>query len=378
VSFTPPSPADKATLLDLGETLIEAWSAGSSEEYYNTATDTWEWNAAEGGGTANRTDWKMGLAALAATLYRLKRPRDVAFRLRYRNYAARSVDAWFRDYQDPVTGGMFYTNVSNVANEGQATIMGFANVAIVVKCLGDYGKNRWATQIADALDYFTSQGEKTWYTNGNIMFYKLLAYELGAYATDDADIRQDVEDLWDFTYYPNTVATGYGQPTHWRGCGYIEDTPGTGYFSEVTSSAPTNNHTGLNRFDPIYANAQAIFATLGYILFGDERYRDAADAVTNKMLSLYNVTTNEYPYTGGSRNAGPGNADTDNTYIPMSVWMLGNSGLASYVDPWINKPSHGIEAAMGQWANTTNPTAVRGFGLLVAAVILAAHGRTLA
>jgi hypothetical protein len=374
VPFTPPTAEDLAALFDLAEDLIESWAAGTTDEFFDYATDMWQWNEVEvGGASAPRVDWRISLSALAATVCRFKRPRDPLLRRRYRNYAVRSIDAFFRDNQDPVTGGMFWTDSSQLNNEsGHVVFFGFLNVATVVRCLGDSVKSRWATQIADAVDYSSSVFENFYYTNGNFMPMKLVAYELAAYVTDDPDRRQEVEDLWEFTYTP-TVAVA--NPLKWRGCGYIEDSPGVGYFSEVVSTNSATDHTGTNRFDAIYTNAQAIYFLMGYTLFGDERYLDAARACTNKMLPLYDDETNSYTYTGGSRNAGEITRVTDNIYVPIGAWLHNDSEMASRVDSFIYNSPNGLDAYLRQYLNVSNPIGCRMFSNILAQSIIAAHGR---
>jgi hypothetical protein len=370
----PPSTGDKTTLLDLGEAIIEAWSAGSTDEYYDLVTDTWMWNDTEAGSDSDKSDWKMGLSALAAVIYRFKRPRDVAFRNRYRDYAIRSVDAFFRDHQDDATGGIFRTSAANVAGDsGTATFMALANIGIVVACLNH--TRRWEEQILAALDYTTGRGELTYYTNGNFMLYKLLAYDLGARVSgEDPARRQVVEDLWEFAYTPTEAV---GDPTKWRGIGFHDEGDDVGYFSEVSSTGATTDYSAANVFDAIYTNAQASFAAVGYLLSGDPRYALAARQTTGKMLPLYNAITNQFSYTGGSRNTGAITRNVDNPYIPTSVWVLDRSDLADRIDVFINHADNGLDTDYRRYLNQTHATFVRGFGLVVGAVIVAAHGRSL-
>lgn len=360
--------------MDLGEDLIESWSAGSTDEYWNQATSTWEWNNTEAGGGATRSDHKMGLSALAAAVYRFKRPRTRALRRRYRDYAIQSVDAWFRDYQDPVTGGIFWDDVAAVADQsGQATFMGLSNVAIVVACLEL--PNRWRAQILRALDYTTGRGELTYYTNGNFMLYKLVSYDLGAYVSGNNATRVGhVDDLWEFTYDP----TGFvGNPLQWRGCGYFEDAPGVGYFSEVTDTNSSVDHSAEDTFDAVYAHAQSNFAAVGYLLFGDDRYADAAFSCMRSMLPISSETTNQFTYVDGSRHPGSVTRNVDTPTVPLAAWVLDDAEIAARLENFLYHPSNSLDADYRQYLNTTHATFVRHFGLSVAASIIAAHGRPL-
>jgi hypothetical protein len=369
-----PSTQDLALLMDLGEDIIEAWyggTPGSTEEYYNLATDTWEWNATEAGGAAGRTDWKPGLSALAATMYRFKRPRDPVFRRRYRDMAIRSTDRYFKDFQDPVTGGLFRSSAANVAGDsGETTFMALSNIAIVVACLN--GTKRWATQILAALDYASGRNERTYYTNGNFMIYKLVAYQLGARMSDFDPTRVGhVDDLWEFTYDPTTAV---GNPSLWRGCGYIEDEPAVGYFSEVTDTNSAVDHRGTNRYDAIYTWAQSGFATVGYLTSGDPRFLDAAIACARKSLPISDPDTNLFAYTGGSRTPGSIQRVVDLPTIPLAAWVADVPEIGGRLETFLYEEDYGFDTEYRKYLTTTHATLVRGFGLNVAASIIAAHG----
>jgi hypothetical protein len=249
-------------------------------------------------------------------------------------------------------------------------------VAIIAKCLNL--RTRWATQIGRALDYTAGNGDLAYYTNGNIMFLKLVGFELGAWATDDADRRQDVEDLWEFTVDPTAWSLAHGNPNYWRGCGYIEETPGKGYFSETTTTGNSINHTGTNRLDWIYTNAQAHYAALGYLLFGDSRYLSYSQACIAKMRDRFNFTTCQFEYSGGSRNAGPGVRNINGEQLGIAGWIPGDATNAADASLAINHADNGMDTDFRRYLNTTHSTFVRGFGLSVGAAIIAAHGRTLA
>jgi hypothetical protein len=376
LTFSPPSSEDKEILLDLASDLFDSWYAGTpgaSEEYFDSATRIWEWNDAEAG---SDDDWdgRLGLSVLCAVLYRYRKPRNVAQRQLWKRLALETTDQWFTNQQDPVTGGIWRTDIANlVGDSGTVTFFGLAQVALIVRLLDV--PDRWATQIADAVDYTTSRNELGYFTNGNIMFLKLVGYELAAYVTGDADRRQDVEDLWWFTVDPEAQQASVGNLDRWRGCGYIEDSAGVGYFSETTTTGNSIDHTGTNRLDWIYTDAQANYAGLGYVLFGDDRYLTYADACTRKMLERYDFETNQYSYLGGSRNAGPG---VRNIVGPASFilgWLRGDATMEPECSGIINNETQGIDVDFRRYLTTTHSTFVRLFGLTLGASIIVAHGR---
>lgn len=372
--FTPPDPADKAKLMTLGADLLEAWRAGTSDEWYDMPAREWKWNTTEASGV-DYPDWRIvGPAALAATLYRFEPPTDPGRRRNLRHYARDAVDRWFEGWQDPVTGGMFRTSAANVADEGLATFMGFTNLALVVACLEE--EDRWAEQILAALDYSNSRNEKTWYPNGNIQIYKLIAYQLGARVSgNDAARVQDVEDLWDFTYTP----TG-ADPLRWRGCGYFVASAGppeAGYFSEVVSTNPSTDHSSSNVFDAIYTSTQANLGMIGYLISEDERFATVALTCETTMLDYIDRDLNRITHTDGSRHPG---AHTGPNFSPAALfgaWWRGRSDFAAVVDSTINAAADGIDAEFREFLSTTNPTIYRHAGMTVAAAIIAAHGRPL-
>jgi hypothetical protein len=325
--------------------------------------------------STNDWDTRLGLSSLCAALYRFKKPRDVAQRQLWRRLAIETVDQWFTNQQDPVTGGMWRTSVANVANDsGTICWFGLAQVAIVAKCLNL--RTRWATQIADAVDYNTSNFDNNYYTNGNIMFLKLVGYELAAWATGDAARRTVVENLWTFTYYPNAVATAQGLPLRWRGCGFVDDGDGRGYFSEVTNTGYEVDHSAANVLDWIYTDAQANYSILGYVLYGDERYATAARACTLKMAERYNYVVNQFVTTGGSRNPGVSQRNITGPNHMALGWIDGDADLADKCSGIINTAVNGVDADFRLYLNASHTVYLRSFGLVVGFAIIAAHGKT--
>jgi hypothetical protein len=369
-----PSTADRDLLLDLGSDIFDSWYAGAVDEYFNSATRIWEWNTTEAG---NDDDWdqRLGLSALCAALYRYSRPRDQAKRLLWRRLALETVDQWFANQQDPITGGMWRYSVGDVANDsGTVTYFGFAQVAIIARCLNV--PTRWATQIADALDYTVSRGDHAYYTNGNIMFLKLVGFELGALSSgEDAAARARVEALWDFTVTPTEQQAALGNPDRWRGCGYIDDGDGAGYFSETTSTGSGIDHTGTNRLDWIYTDAQSTYAILGYLLYGDERYATYSEACTRKMEERYNYSTNQFATTGGSRNPGVNARNISGLAHFVLGWIRGEAHFEENASGILNHGVQGLDVDFRRYLNLTHSTFVRQFGLNIATSIIAAHGK---
>ncbi len=371
-----PSSADRTKLLTLGSDIVDAWYAGTpgaTEEYYDSATRIWEMNDTEGSST---DDWdtRLGLSALCASLYRYYKPRNVAKRQLWKRLAIETVDQWFTNQQDPITGGIWRTSLANVANDsGTVTYFGLAQVAIIARCLNI--TTRWATQIGRAIDYTVSRGDHAYYTNGNIMFLKLIGFDLAAVSSGENPARRaQVEALWDFTLTPTTQQAALGNPDRWRGCGYIEESPGVGYFSETTSTGNGIDHTGTNRLDWIYTDAQASYAGLGYMLFGDERYATYAEACARKVAQRYDYSSNQYSYAGGSRNAGPGVRNILTAQM-CPGWLKGNADIAETISGTINHGVQGIDVDFRRYLTTTHTTFLRLFGLSIGAAIIMAHGK---
>jgi beta-mannanase len=249
------------------------------------------------------------------------------------------------------------------------------HVAMVAKCLNL--RTRWATQIARAIDYTAGNNDLGYYTNGNIMFLKLIGFELGAWATGDPVRRQDVETLWWFTVSPTEQQESVGNLDRWRGCGYIEESPGKGYFSETTTTGNSIDHTGTNRLDWIYTDAQANYAGMGYLLFGDQRYLTYAKACIEKMRDRYNFTTGQFVTTGGSRNPGVSQRNIYGHQLAIAGWIDGHAANAADASTCINLATNGMDADYRNYLNTTHVVYVRGFAVVVGASIVAAHCRTL-
>jgi hypothetical protein len=375
-----PSPADKAKLITLGSDIFNAWYAGTpgaTEEYFNSATRIWSWNASEAGND-NDFDIRLGLSSLCAALYRFKKPRSVADRELWRRLAVETVDQWFTNQQDLATGGIWRTSLANLAGDsGTCTFFGLQQLAIIIKCLGPAYRTRWADQIADALDYTTGRGELTYYTNGNIMFLKLISYELGAYVTGDQARRDAVEDLWEFTVDPEAFRLAQGAANQWRGCGFHDEGDGVGYFSETSSTGAGTDHSASNVLDWIYTDAQANYAACGYLLFGDPRYATYANACTRKMMERWNFTTNQFDFSGGSRNAGPGVRNCTGLSLFTGGWIDGISEFEAVSSSVINNGTQGLDVDFRRYLAVSHSTFVRGFGTAVATGIIAAHGATL-
>jgi hypothetical protein len=372
VGVIAPDPAVKAQLLTLGTDIINSWYTGTTDEYYNPATRIWNWNAAEAG---NDNDWdvRLGLSTLCAALSRYKTPYDVHQRLFYRRLAIETVDQWFLNQQDTATGGIWRTSLANlVGDSGTCTFFGLHQVAMIAKLLNL--RTRWATQIAAALDYTTGRGELTYYTNGNIMLLKLISYELGAWATGDAGRRTQVENLWSFTLTPTAYMAGLGSPNLWRGAGLRDEGGGKGYLSETSSTGSGIDLTAANVLDWIYTDAQSVYAGSGYLLFGDARYATMAQLATLKMYDRYNFTTNQFDFSGGSRNAGPGVRNIYPVGLYTGAWMLGDATHAANAPGTITKAATGLDADFRNYLNISHSTFVRGFGVTVAGAIIAAHG----
>jgi hypothetical protein len=385
----PPSSANRTKLVTLGKDIIDAWYTGNglnagastTDEYYDQKQRTWYWNDAETAQNVNEPFAKLGLAALCAALYRFYTPRSRTRRMWYRRIAIETVDQWFKDHQDPVTGGMFNADVANVAtDESQATFFGFPNLAIVIACLGDVD-TRWSTQIGDALDYTLVRGEDGFYTNGNYMIYKLVAYQLGVRTNPADSARQTtLDDVWEFTYTPNTAQP---DPNKWRGIGYREEVAATtafgiearGYFTETNSNNSGFDGTALELMDHIYTLTQAGLAATGYLVSGDTRFAVAMNATLNKFLSTGRLSrfTNQFDFSGGSRNAGPGVRNNSSAATGVARWMMGREEIEPYIEPLINNTSNSIDADFRRYLTTSHSTFVRLFGLDLASLIVAAH-----
>jgi hypothetical protein len=180
-----------------------------------------------------------------------------------------------------------------------------------------------------------------------------------------------VDDLWEFTYDPTTAV---GNPSLWRGCGYIEDEPAVGYFSEVTDTNSAVDHRGTNRYDAIYTWAQSGFATVGYLTSGDPRFLDAAIACARKSLPISDPDTNLFAYTGGSRTPGSIQRVVDLPTIPLAAWVADVPEIGGRLETFLYEEDYGFDTEYRKYLTTTHATLVRGFGLNVAASIIAAHG----
>lgn len=327
-----PTELQKATVLDFAGDQLEAWSINSGvgdEEYFNSATRTFNWDAAQGV-SALSTDIRLGMAALSAAYCYYKRPYVLADRLKWRYWAIEAVDTWFRDHQNPANGAMRRDGADN--NIG--TLFGIPQVLTVAKCLGL--RTRWATQVGRAVDWLTATGEKTWYINGNFQIGKTLAYWTASWMNGfPAGRVQDYEDVWNFTLAPSAFL---GNGT-WLGYGYFEDaTPNSygtrGWFTETTSSTPGTSQIGNPTYDHEYAMLQAEFLSMGYMYTGDARYREYMMTVTNKILDTYNPVNGRVDCTGGSRHLGSGSYFRyfSPATLGIATWILNREQYAPLVD----------------------------------------------
>jgi hypothetical protein len=374
MGFVAPSPQDKADLIDLGEDLIEAWSAnsGSDGEYFDSANHKWVWDSSVLASPNPFTweDLKMGASALAAVVYRVKRPRDIAFRQRYRYLAIDTIDGYFANQTD--SSGFAYRN--GVA-DGQASIFALANIFIAAKALNI--KDRWRTRVLAMVDRLTTQGELTYYINGNFQLSKACCYAFAAWISDnDPDRVADFETAIEFAYTPALV-----EPGSWPGYGWIEEEPfedelgtgGKGYFSETPDSSPSLDVSGDNRFDNEYTILQCDYAAVGYLMTGDARFARACVALTNKLYDYWDhAATNLIDCTGGSRHLASGTYYRGFVTPTMAIgrWML----KQPYADSDIALQIPAYIADYRTFLNQTHVNYWRGAGIQVATWIIAAHG----
>jgi hypothetical protein len=143
----------------------------------------------------------------------------------------------------------------------------------------------------------------------------------------------------------------------------------------VTTTGNSIDHTGTNRLDWIYTDAQAAYATLGYLLFGDSRYATYADACTQKMAERYDYDVNQFVTTGGSRNPGVSQRNITGTNHMALGWVGGDVDLAAKCSGIINTATNGLDDDFRNYLNTTQTVYVRSFGLVIALGIIAAHGK---
>lgn len=373
-----PSAQDKAKLLTLGKDIVDAWytgTPGSTEEYWDQSTRQWQWNSTEAGGASNTDVATMGLSSLSAAVARYYTPYDFVSRRRYRKAAMDSVDHFWDIHQDPVTGGIYRADVANVAGDsGTATFFALAQIGLVIGLLDGVPniKTRWSTQILRAVDYTTSRGEETYYTNGNFMLLKLVAYDLAArVSNEDATRRAKVESLWNFTYYPSTA-----DPTKWKGCGWHDAGlgNGSGYFSEVTNTGSGVDHSAESTFDVIYTQAQSNYACIGYLLSGDSRFLTASHNTIKTVFPYASKATNQTTQTDGSRHAGQSVDDIKTPSVPLGSFLSPDGDISGWWDTYLNNATQGLDVDLRRYLSVTNSTIVRIFGLNCAAAIVAAHG----
>jgi hypothetical protein len=363
-----PSAELKAQILDLGEDLISAWitnSGGGDAEYFSSSGHEWIWDEA-GMATPNPATWddlKMGASALAAAVYRVKRPRDLTFRQTYRYYVIDTID----EYVDTNIGADGKVYRGGVDWSGQAAWFAITNILVAAKALGL--KTRWRDKVLLALDENMGRGELTYYTNGNFALSKSLSFYAGAWMSEwDPDRVADFETSMDFL-----------GGISWRGCGFVEDTAsadtygvgGKGYFSEVLSTDPATDHSEANRYDPEYTILQAELSGLGFVLSGDTRYATACTAITNKLRDNWTSATNQVDCSNGSRH--PSTSYSLNMYGSAMLLSRGLFG-ESYSDADLQNQIDGVDDDLRNYLTNSNVGIYRAAGYTAAALVLASHG----
>lgn len=369
-----PAPSGlKADILLAAQQIVDAYSIavdGNDGEFFSSVDHSFQWDdAGLAPSSAASLDLRIGPAALTAALYFVTTPRDIHERLKWRRWCIETIDTWFATSQNASTGAMERDGVAT----GAAAMFGFPQVLMVARLLGL--RTRWADQVAAAVDYLTSTGEKTWYINGNFQLSKSMCYWAAAWMTGESSRWDDFEDVITYSYDPAAFLNNGS----WLGYGYFEDAEPneygtTGWFTETTTSTPGASQVGQPTFDPEYTLLQLELAAMAYLLTGDSRFGDPMVTLTNKVFERITDAGAQgqmIDCSGGSRHAGqsynrffsPGSA-------AVAAWIKGLTAYDAEIEAlWDSY----IADTRASFLNQTHINYYRGSGFSFAVWLLAAH-----
>ncbi len=217
----------------------------------------------------------------------------------------------------------------------------------------------WTAAISAGANYLASNGNLTWYTNGNIVIGNALAMAL-AFSASGNPVYE--------TYFQQELTFAVAPPQNrWPGFGLIytrtpslpDGSDGAGYFAESGGGAPG--------YDADYTQVQVDQLTRLYLVTNSPTVLRLVNLLVNQEWGQVDTATLELNTSGGTRHPQP------NRSIPLTTPALALSASAggqSYLTPFLQQQTGLIEAAYSNVVTYWSSGGQYGFGLQAATLVL--------
>lgn len=289
VSAEPAAVANAAAQL-IGDclTLLSAKQSTTNHPYYDAGV----WHA------VNEKNWpaRVGPASAAAALWRRVPPTagQAAERQQLFRWAVDTFDCAIRDHRN-ADGSMG----DKLSPESMFFGIELASTYLDLEAaLDEPTRAHWRTVLVGIVDYLTASGnlnngQRNWYTNGNIELDELLLLHLAGQVTHAEKYTSMIATQWDFTVTP--------PQGRWKGFGLIytrqptraDGADGAAYLAESGGKEPG--------FDADYTMFQADIASRLYLRTGEARYLRLVNLFMNQLMPQVDRKTWILDATSGSR-----------------------------------------------------------------------------
>ncbi len=263
-----------------------------------------------------------GPATGAAGLYVL----TGSTRRQLRSESEQTIETAIATHQN--ANGSFTGPPSNTESSGITTMFFGVEFGTTYRLLASFltsaQRARWQRSLAAAANFLISDGDTSFYANGNInLGYTEFLY-LVWQATGENRFEQAYDESWAFTLAP--------PQSRFPGCGLVTlTTPtrqdganGAGYLAETGE--------GGTGFDPEYSALQLDIASRLYLLSHDQRALRIANMLVNVLMPRINVATWMLNTSGGSRHSQQGR---EVGFMASAFAVLGLAGIRPELDQYI-------------------------------------------
>ncbi len=183
----------------------------------------------------------------------------------------------------------------------------------------------WTRSLLAAASYLVTNGNLSWYTNGNIVIGNALVMALAFDATGDQRWHRYYERAWTFAVSPSQA--------RWPGFGFKTIKPsenpdgsdGEGFFAEDGGSSPG--------FDADYAELQLSQLARLYLVTGDASVMKMLNMSLNYELRFVNFSTWALNTSGGTRHPQVGRyVPFDTPALAVAAYLCHRVRLRRYVE----------------------------------------------
>jgi hypothetical protein len=202
---------------------------------------------------------------------------------------------------------------------------------------------KWANAIESGANYLISNGNTTFYANGNINLAETEIMYLAWRVSGAQSFLNAYNQSWQFVETPGTARwAGYGLVTTQQPSASASfDSDGSGYLTENGGSGPG--------FDPSYTMLQLDVATELFVLSHDARALDLMNLLANQELPLINKASFVLNASSGSRHS------LMEGFISTGMIVLSRYGRSD-LQPLIAANMAQIDASYGQGLVYANQT----------------------